>query len=81
MQDSKLINLKTYYNQNFLKHTRHFITKEAEKYSEGTSSVDNQSLSSNQRHILRKMNLDSPLHTTIPNLIPKNDIIVSSDTI
>ena len=65
-----LINLKTFYNQSFLKLTRHIIMKEADKFNETAEFFDTNA-ESNRLQILKKMNLDSPLHTSIPNLIPK----------
>jgi hypothetical protein len=66
-----LINLKTFYNQSFLKLTRHVIMKEADKFNEAAEFFDTNEAESNRLQILKKMNLDSPLHTSIPNLIPK----------
>ena len=91
-----LVNLKTFYNQEFLKKMRHFIIGHAGDFSESAGSSSNQSSKislggfqagqgapwvgnqmSSSKAILRRMNLDSPLHLTVPNLLPRNDMKVN----
>lgn len=87
--NGKLINLKEFYNQKFLnKATRGFITTQAEKISDTLPeniNVRRVSQSSfrytegkfKNKNMLKRMNLDSPLHKTIPNLLPNSECSVT----
>lgn len=48
--------------------------KEAEKFSDVADFNDAHSSDASKLKILKKMNLDSPLHTTIPNIIPRSNL-------
>lgn len=87
--EGDLINLKEFYNKKFLNTaTRRFIMTQSDKAIQllpGTINVERVSQSSfrytegkyQNKIMLKRMNLDSPLHKTIPNLVPSSDCPVT----
>lgn len=66
-----MVNLKTFYNREFLEKTRVFIIQNAEHYippSEQDKPNPNSTPIMSSKKLLRQMNLDSPLVNTVPSL-------------
>lgn len=68
--NGNMVNLKTFYNTEFLEKTRHFIVKNQDAFVPQTQEKPNPNSTPimSNKNLLTKMNIDSNLANTVPFL-------------